>query len=43
MVSPLGPCMSKAFMCNVEEQFQLQGKMAPFRNCYFDDNTHHEG
>ena len=37
MVSPLGPLMANAFMCNIEEQPTQQNKMPTFYKRYVDD------
>ncbi|XP_068713329.1 uncharacterized protein [Montipora foliosa] len=37
MGSPLGPLMTNAFMCNIEEQLANQNKMPTFYERYVDD------
>ena len=37
MGSPLGPLIANVFMCSIEEQLDLNGKMPEFYRRYVDD------
>ena len=38
MGSPLGPLMANTFMCSLEEQLKLRGKLPPYYKRYVDDS-----